>query len=104
MVKPVKQSLGFLATTALGGVIFLLPLIVIGTLAGKVAQVVFAIASSLSHTLPIDSAQGWALLVLLAIVVVLAACFLAGLVARWTLGQRLAAWMEQNLTLLFPRY
>lgn len=104
MVKPVKQSLGFLRTTALGGVIFLLPLIVIGTLLGQVVQVVLGVANALSKTLPIDSPQGWTFLVLLAIGVVLAACFIAGLVARWTLGQRLAAWLEKNLTLFFPRY
>jgi uncharacterized membrane protein len=104
MVKPVKQSLGFLTTTALGGVIFLLPLIVIGTLLGQVVQVVLALANALSKTLPIDSPRMWTLLVLLAIAVVLAACFVAGLVARWTLGQRLTAWLEKNLTLFFPRY
>jgi uncharacterized membrane protein len=104
MVKPVKQSLGFLRTTALGGVVFLLPLIVIGTLLGQVVQVVLGVANALSKTLPIDSPRGWTLLVLLAIGVVLASCFLAGFVARWTLGQRLTAWLEKNLTLFFPRY
>jgi uncharacterized membrane protein len=104
MVKPVKQSLGFLKTTALGGVIFLLPLIVIGTLLGQVVQVILGVANALSKTLPIDSPRGWTLLVLLAIGVVLAACFVAGFVARWTLGQRLTAWLEKNLTLFFPRY
>ena len=104
MVKPVKQSLGFLTTTALGGVIFLLPLIVIGTLLGQVVQVVLAVANALSKALPIDSPRVWTLLVLLAIVLVLAACFVAGLVARWTLGQRLTTWLEKNLTLFFPRY
>src|SRR4029079_4142121 len=84
MVKPVKQSLGFLATTALGGVIFLLPVIVIGALLGKVGQVVLAVATSLNHALPIESARGWSLLVLIAIALVLMACFVAGLVARWT--------------------
>jgi len=104
MVTPVKQSLGFLKTTALGGVIFLLPLIVIGALLGQVVQVVLAVANALSKALPIDSPSAWTLLVLLAIVVVMVACFVAGLVARWTLGQRMTAWIERNLTLFFPRY
>lgn len=104
MVKPVKQSLGFLATTALGGVIFLLPVIVIGALLGKVGQFVLAVATALNEALPIESARGWSLLVLFAIAIVLAACFCAGILARWTLSQRLSAWLEQNLTLFFPRY
>lgn len=104
MVTPVKQSLGFLKTTALGGVIFLLPLIVIGTLLGQVVQIILGVANALSKALPINSPGAWSLLVLLAIAVVLVACFVAGLVARWTLGQRLTAWIEKNLTLFFPRY
>jgi len=104
MDKPVKQSLGFLKTTALGGVIFLLPLIVIGTLLGQVVQIILGVANTLSKALPISSPGAWSLLVSLAIAVVLVACFAAGLVARWTLGQRLTTWLEKNLTLFFPRY
>jgi uncharacterized membrane protein len=104
MIKPVNKSLGFLKTTALGGAIFLLPLIVLGALLGEVAQIVITVAEALNKALPIESAQAWTLFVLLAIVVLLAACFVAGLAARWTFGQRLSAWMERTLTLFFPRY
>jgi uncharacterized membrane protein len=104
MIKPVNKSLGFLKTTALGGAIFLLPLVVLGALLGEVAQIVITVAEALNKALPIDSPQAWTLFVLLAIVVLLAACFVAGLAARWTFGQRLSVWMERKLTLFFPRY
>lgn len=104
MVKQVTQSVGFLKTTALGGAVFLLPLIVIGTLLGQLAQIVLVAVQALNNALPIDSPQGWGLLVLFVIGVLLVACFFAGLVAQWTLGKRISAWLEKNLTLLFPRY
>ena len=104
MVKQVTQSFGFLKTTALGGAVFLLPLIVIGTLLGQLAQIVLVAVQVLNNALPIDSPQGWGLLVLFVIGVLLVACFFAGLVAQWTLGKRISAWLEKNLTLLFPRY
>jgi uncharacterized membrane protein len=104
MAQPFTRSLGFLKTTALGGALFLLPLIVIGALLGKVAEIVLAVAKVLADNLPIESARGWAILVALAIAIILAACFFAGLAAEWTFGKRFSGWLEKNLLLLFPRY
>lgn len=105
-VKHVKKSFGFLKTTAIGGLIFLLPLIVIGILVGQIAPIVLAIAKVLSNSSYIDTDKpaDVALLFALSIAIVVLMCFLAGMIARWSIGQKLSRFMEKNLIILFPRY
>lgn len=105
-VTHVKKSFGFLKTTAIGGLIFLLPLIVIGILVGQIAPIVLAIAKVLSNSSYIDTDKpaDVALLLALSIAIVVLMCFLAGMIARWSIGQKLSRFMEKNLIILFPRY
>ncbi|QGQ24563.1 DUF502 domain-containing protein [Gimesia benthica] len=103
-VKQVKKSFGFLKTTAIGGLIFLLPLIVIGILVGEIAPIVLAVANVLSIYIDTTDPAGVALLFALSIAIVVLMCFLAGMIARWSIGQKLSRFMEKNLIILFPRY
>lgn len=103
-VTHVKKSFGFLKTTAIGGLIFLLPLIVIGILVGQIAPIVLAVANVLSIYIDTTDPAGVALLFALSIVIVVLMCFLAGMIARWSIGQKLSRFMEKNLIILFPRY
>jgi uncharacterized membrane protein len=99
-----KKAIGFLATTAIGGVLFLLPLVVIGALIGQIVPMVMTVAEALGDIIPVKTPGGIALLILLAIVIVLLLCFAAGLLARYSFGKRLAETFEKNLLLFFPRY
>jgi uncharacterized membrane protein len=99
-----KKAIGFLATTAIGGLLFLLPLIVIGALIGQVVPIVMTVAEALGDIIPVKTPGGIALLILLAIVVVLLLCFAAGLLARYSFGKRISEAFEKNLLLFFPRY
>ena len=98
--------MAFLRTTAIGGLLFLLPLIVLGALIGQLVPIVMTIAAALAEFLPVETQTpgGISLLILLAIVIVLLLCFAAGLVARWSLGRRLSDAFEKKLLLFFPRY
>ncbi len=104
MEKHIRKKFGFLKTTALGGAIFLLPLIVIGALLGQVVQVVLVVAEVIGKWIPLKSAGGIALLILLALAVVVLMCFVAGLAARRSFGKRISQTIEKNLLLFFPRY
>lgn len=104
MSQHVKKSFGFLKTTAIGGLIFLLPLIVIGALIGQVAPIVMSVATVLSAYIPVKTPTGISILIGLSIGIVLLMCFAAGLIARWSIGRRLSRFVEKNLILLFPRY
>ena len=103
-VTHVKKSFGFLKTTAIGGLIFLLPLIVIGILVGQIAPIVLAVDNVLSIYIDTTDPAGVALLFALSIAIVVLMCFAAGMIARWSIGQKLSRFMEKNLIILFPRY
>jgi uncharacterized membrane protein len=98
------KTIGFLKTTAIGGVLFLLPLIVIGALVGQVVPIILTIAEALGDIIPLKTPAGIALLVLLALATVLLLCFAAGLLARRSFGRRISEGFEKGLLMLFPRY
>jgi uncharacterized membrane protein len=99
-----KKSFGFLKTTAIGGVIFLLPLVFIGILVGQVAQVVMVVAKALGGVVTVTTPLGITLIILASIAILVLACFAAGIAARRTIGKRLSQFFERNITFFFPRY
>lgn len=104
MKNVIDKQFGLLKTTAVGGLIFLLPLIVIGALIGQVIPVVMSVAEVIGEWLPMRTAAGISLLVCIAILLILLLCFLAGMVARWSFGRRFSLFVEKNVLMLFPRY
>ncbi len=100
----VKRTFGFWKTTLVGGLIFLLPLIVIGALVAQIAQIVLAAAESLGKYVPVRTPGGIAMLVLITLVALLMICFFSGLAARRSMAKRFSSTIEKKLTLLFPRY
>ncbi len=107
IVKKSKRWIRFLRTTAIGGLLFLLPLIVLGALASQLAPIVITIRDFIrnnSDEIPVHTPTGIAFLTCLSIVILLLLCFAAGLIAKWSIGQRVSGLFEKNLLLLFPRY
>lgn len=104
MHRRLNRLLNFAKTTAIGGLVFLLPLIVIGVLLGQAVPIVIWIAGLIHDYLPLKSAQSYAIAVAAALAIVVALCFAAGIVAQRSIGQQFSGWVEKNLTLLFPRY
>ncbi|MGI9515485.1 MAG: DUF502 domain-containing protein, partial [Pirellulaceae bacterium] len=103
-MKEARKHFGFLKTTALGGLFFLLPLIVLGALIGQLVPVVVTIAEALYELVPLKTPGGIALLLAIAIGIVVLTCFIAGVLARRAIGQRISRYFEKNIALLFPRY
>ena len=99
-----NKFIRFLKTTAIGGLLFLLPLTVIGALISQVVPIVMSVAKGLGKVIPIKTPGGIGLLILLSIAALLFACFGAGLLARRSLGKKLSEQFEKYLLLLFPRY
>lgn len=104
MIDHVSRRIGFLKTTAIGGLVFLLPLIVIGFFVGQVVPIVLTVAKFLNETLGFKTATGYLILLGLSVAVIVLVCFAAGIVARWTIGKRVGGFVERNLTMIFPRY
>ncbi len=99
-----KHRFGFWKTTIIGGVIFLLPLIVLGALIGQLVPVVWTVAEALYGVIPLKTPGGIALLFGLVILILLILCFVVGLAARRSFVRRISDFFEKNITTLFPRY
>jgi uncharacterized membrane protein len=104
MRRQVTNTFGFLKTTAIGGLIFLLPLAVIGGLLGYVFNVVLVIYEPLEKHLPVDSATGTAVLFLIAVGILVMLCFLCGLAARRAIARKFSQTLEKHLVMVFPKY
>jgi uncharacterized membrane protein len=96
--------MSFLKTTIIGGLVFLVPLVVLVLVIGEAIGLVLVVAEPMATFLPIDSVAGVALANLIAAVIVLLVCFLAGLLARSALAQRLKGAAESTVLQKIPGY
>ncbi|MCR9202242.1 MAG: hypothetical protein NXI04_26670 [Planctomycetaceae bacterium] len=104
MKDKIGQSIGFFRATALGGVLFLLPLAVVVGLLGYVYSFAVVIYEPLANSLPLHSAAGIAMLFGVAVLVLVLACFVAGLMAHRAIGRRISGLIEKYLNTFFPKY
>lgn len=108
MKDHVSRHLSFLRATAIGGIFFLLPLVVLCFFLGQIAQVVYAVTVEiqpfLRDTLGINHATGYALMFGIAIVAIVLVCFIAGILATRSLAKQFTGWIEKYLLMMFPRY
>lgn len=98
------KTFSFLRTTAVGGLIFLLPLAVLAALMRSVYGWALVAYMPVRHVIPVDTPVGVAILFLAGMGIVLAACFFAGLAARRAIGRRFAETLEKQLVMVFPKY
>jgi uncharacterized membrane protein len=99
-----KQSTNPLVTTLVGGVVFLLPLVVVITVFGQGVAMAARMAAPLISMLPQGNVGGVALATLAAVLLVLLLCYGAGIAARAALGRSLSERFESQLQTVYPRY
>jgi uncharacterized membrane protein len=104
MQQIVSQKFQFLRTTAIGGVFFLLPLIIIGTFLGKFAQFCVGVAKTVESIVPLERIGGYTMLLAAGAAGVIGLCFLAGLIAKRSIAKRFTETIEKQLQIAFPRY
>jgi uncharacterized membrane protein len=100
----IQRHFSIWKTTILGGVVFLLPFAIVLFVLGQMVQVVYSVAGSFDQAVPDWSIGGVSLAVLLATLVLVALCYVAGLLARLSFSRRFSERIERNILLLFPRY
>ena len=69
-------------TTIIGGVIFLVPVVVLAILLTKAYQISMVVAAPIDRLIPVESIGGVALVNILAILLILVVCFASGLLAK----------------------
>jgi uncharacterized membrane protein len=99
-----KTILDFVKTTVVGGVLFLLPLVVAILLLREAVRLTARVLEPLAQALPIKSVVGFAVVNLLAILALLLVAFLAGLLARTQPGIRFVRFLERIVLRHIPGY
>lgn len=96
--------LRFFRTTVLGGILFLVPVIIFIAIAGKALQIIGKLAVPVAGLLGIDTIGGIAVAELLAIGMLVLICFLAGLVAESQSAKNVVKSLEENVLDKIPAY
>lgn len=104
MKQRIENSIGFFKATALGGVLFLLPLAVVAGLLGYVYSFAVVIYQPLEEHIPVKTGTGIAVLFVAGVALLLLLSFLAGLLASRAIGRRFASFLEKYLSTFFPKY
>ena len=99
-----KTSLQFLRTTIVGGVLFLVPIILAVAVIGKALEIANKIVAPLAALIPVESVGGIRAAKLLAIGAIVLFCSLAGFFAKTTLAKKIVNWLESALLLNLPGY
>ena len=94
----------FIRVTVLGGIFFLLPLVVAVAVTSKALSIVHSLATPLLENLPIETVAGAAVIHLVSVVVLVLLCFLAGLAAQRPAAGRLVNYLEHDVLMKFPPY
>lgn len=98
------HTYGAVSTTALGGLLFLVPIVVIGITLGYVYSIVAGSYRHLKPWIPFDTATGVAVVFCLAIAGLLLACFVCGLIAQRAIGRHFTQTIERQLIQVYPKY
>ena len=99
-----KRTVEFLRLTLIGGVIFLIPLVIVVAAVGKAFQIMQVVAAPLNRLIPIESVAGFAFIDILTIVVMVLLCLIAGLAARSPWGRKMYAKLDELLLQMIPGY
>jgi uncharacterized membrane protein len=99
-----KDLAGFLRTTVIGGIVFLVPIVIVVAILGKAFDVMRRIAEPLAEWLPISNVADVILVNLLGGLLLVLLCFLAGLLARTDRAKRIVRAIETRFLDHIPVY
>ncbi len=94
----------FLITTSVGGVFFLVPVVIFGIVLAKALSLMKAVAEPMAGWLPTDTVGGIALANIIAALVLVILCFLAGLTARHAMASAFVESLETRFLVSIPGY
>jgi uncharacterized membrane protein len=99
-----SDRVGLLKTTITGGLVFLVPVVILLAILGKALEVTSRVAVPLAGWLPFGFAADILFVNLLASLLILVVCFLAGLLARTEFARRAVRSLETRFLDRIPVY
>lgn len=100
-MNPIKS---FLKATLVGGLMFLVPVVLVGLVLRHALQFAGKVAQPIAAVLPVSQVGGVAVATILAAVILLFIAFLAGLLSRTGPGRRVTHWFEESILGGMPQY
>lgn len=94
----------FILTTILGGVVFLIPFIIVDVLLVKGFMIMHTLAEKVHTFLPLDSIVGLPFVRILALLFLVGSCFVSGLIAKSSWGRNIQNRIDDLLLQLVPGY
>jgi uncharacterized membrane protein len=94
----------FIKTTIVGGLIFLVPIIVLIIILGKALGITRKIVGPLANLIVYETVAGIGVATLLAVFVIVLFCFLTGLLAKTDLAKKIINWLESTFLSNIPGY
>ncbi len=99
-----KTFFQFLKTTIIGGILYLVPFIVLLAVIGKAHEISSKIVMPLAARIPFESVVGLETPKMLAIALIVIFCFLAGLFAKTSYSKKIGNWLETAILSNVPGY
>ena len=96
--------LRFLKTTVVGGILFLVPIVIFMVFTNKALQITNKPANPVADLLNINSIGGAAVVDVLAIGILVLICFIAGLAAQIAGAKKFSRFLEINVLEKIPAY
>ena len=93
----------FIKTTIIGGVVFIVPVVIVVAIVGKAYSLMMMVAKPLDAYIPTNSIGGVAVVNILALLAIVAICFIAGMIARSALADKAYKALD-NILLTLPGY
>jgi uncharacterized membrane protein len=100
----VSRLTEFLKTTLFGGLLFLVPVVLVGLVLRHALQLASKVAKPIAAYFPYHQVAGIAVGTIFAALMLVVIAFLAGLAARTNTGRRLTGWVEQSFLGNMPQY
>lgn len=99
-----RRIVRVLATTVVGGVLFLVPVVLIVVLAAQALRIAGVILAPLAHLIPGQSIAGVALANVVAATLLVVTCFVAGMAARTAMGRHVNERFERLILRRVPGF
>jgi len=104
IVSIMKISIEPIKTTIIGGIVFLVPIVIVTAIVGKALQLMMVVAEPVDKVIPIETIAGVAVVNILAILAILVFCFFAGLAARSVIATKIGNSINALLLNVIPGY
>ena len=99
-----KKTVEFIKTTAIGGLMLILPVAVIIFILGYVFNLLVSLNNKLAQFLPYEIFDNALVIMAIAIISIILICFAAGLLLKTGLGEGLAKGLDNSLIEKIPMY